>query len=185
MPKGTFLNLSDDKREKIIEVLVNEFKEKSIQDATVKDIVEKLNIARGSFYQYFESLEESYFYILELKTNELHKTFLELMNEYNDINKVLNEYGTVIANIIFDNSNYMLYKNRYLFWNERINDKWKKYICKNKKIDSLKESDEMIYISVVIHNLISRTYSENWDYKTFLTKYEKYIKWIKRGVCYE
>lgn len=51
MPKGTFLNLSDDKREKIIEVLVNEFKEKSIQDATIKDIVEKLNSGIGQPYE--------------------------------------------------------------------------------------------------------------------------------------
>ncbi len=49
MPKSTFYNLSDEKRERIIEVLMDTFKDKTIFDANVKEIVEKLNIARGSF----------------------------------------------------------------------------------------------------------------------------------------
>lgn len=185
MPKATFLNLNETKKKKIISVLLSEFKEKSIQEATIKDIVKKLDIARGSFYQYFENLEESYFYILELKTNEIHEKFLELMNEYKDIYKVLDKYGDIIATIIFDESNYNLYKNRYLFWNEKMNVRWEEYIKENKGINNLKENDEMIYISVIIHNLISRAFSEKWDIEEFLKKYKKYIKWIKRGVFCE
>ena len=61
MPKATFFNLSNEKRKKIVKVLTEEFEKKNIQEATVKEIVQKLGIARGSFYQYFETLEESYF----------------------------------------------------------------------------------------------------------------------------
>lgn len=51
MPKVTFFNLSKEKRKKIVEVLTEEFEKKNIQEATVKEIVQKLGIARGSFYQ--------------------------------------------------------------------------------------------------------------------------------------
>ena len=110
MPKVTFFNLSKEKRKKIIEVLTEEFEKKNIQEATVKEIVQKLGIARGSFYQYFETLEESYFYILELKTADLHKSFMNLLVKYGDIYDVLEEYGEKIVEIIFDKSCYNLYK---------------------------------------------------------------------------
>lgn len=64
MPKETFFNLDEKKKENILEVLVDEFSAKPFKDVTVKSIVDRLKIAKGSFYQYFEDLEDSYFYIL-------------------------------------------------------------------------------------------------------------------------
>ena len=65
MPKQTFYNLSEDKRNLIDEVLKDEFSTKPFKDCNVKNIVERLSIARGSFYQYFDDLMDSYFYILD------------------------------------------------------------------------------------------------------------------------
>ena len=50
MPKQTFYNLSEDKRNLIDEVLKDEFSTKPYKDCNVKNIVERLSIARGSFY---------------------------------------------------------------------------------------------------------------------------------------
>lgn len=58
MPKETFLNLPEKKKEKIIEAAKNEFKRVSLEQASIKNIVENAEIARGSFYQYFESKED-------------------------------------------------------------------------------------------------------------------------------
>ncbi len=61
LAKDTFYNLEEEKRAKITEVLISEFSQKPFADVSVKTIVERLGIARGSFYQYFEDLERFLF----------------------------------------------------------------------------------------------------------------------------
>ncbi len=65
MPTQTFFNLSEEKRNRIIEVALNEFAYKPYEKVNVTDIIEKSNIARGSFYQYFKGLDDLYNYLIE------------------------------------------------------------------------------------------------------------------------
>lgn len=58
MPKETFLNLSKEKQNKILNAAKKEFERVSLEQALIKNIVEEAGIARGSFYQYFESKED-------------------------------------------------------------------------------------------------------------------------------
>lgn len=58
MPKETFLNLSKEKQNKILNAAKKEFERASLEQASIKNIVEEAGIARGSFYQYFESKED-------------------------------------------------------------------------------------------------------------------------------
>ncbi|MBD8922430.1 TetR/AcrR family transcriptional regulator [bacterium] len=58
MPKETFLKLPNEKKEKIIKAAQKEFERVPIEEASIKNIVEDAEIARGSFYQYFESKED-------------------------------------------------------------------------------------------------------------------------------
>ena len=58
MPKETFLKLPEEKKQKIIKSAKEEFSRASIEEASIKNIVEKAEIARGSFYQYFDSKED-------------------------------------------------------------------------------------------------------------------------------
>jgi AcrR family transcriptional regulator len=76
MPKDTFLNLSEDKKNKIINAAKKEFSRVPIEEASIKNIVEEAGIARGSFYQYFESKEDLLEYILKSKSETLD-TFLK------------------------------------------------------------------------------------------------------------
>lgn len=55
---STFLNLKDSKKERIIKAVKKEFTIKRLLDMSVKNIVEDAGIARGSFYQYFNSKED-------------------------------------------------------------------------------------------------------------------------------
>ncbi|MDD2521660.1 MAG: TetR/AcrR family transcriptional regulator [Anaerolineaceae bacterium] len=74
MPKNTFFNLSQEKRELIENVAIAEFADNSLQSASVNAIVNNAGIAKGSFYQYFENLEDLYNHILTL----VHDRKLEL-----------------------------------------------------------------------------------------------------------
>lgn len=58
MPTSTFFNLKDSKKERIIKAVKKVFTRKRLLDMSVKNIVEDAGIARGSFYQYFNSKED-------------------------------------------------------------------------------------------------------------------------------
>ena len=81
MPKDTFLNLSEDKKNKIINAAKKEFARVPIEEASIKNIVEEAEIARGSFYQYFESKEDLLKYILNSKAKNLEAFLKQSLQE--------------------------------------------------------------------------------------------------------
>lgn len=66
MPKDTFYNLPDKKKERIETVAIDEFSSKGYDQATISSIVKKAKIAKGSFYQYFDNKEDLFKHILDL-----------------------------------------------------------------------------------------------------------------------
>ena len=58
MPKQTFYNLKEEKREKIEQALLKEFSNNTFEGASISNIIAEAQIPRGSFYQYFESKED-------------------------------------------------------------------------------------------------------------------------------
>ncbi|MBA1335721.1 MAG: Transcriptional regulator, AcrR family [Firmicutes bacterium] len=66
MPKGTFFNLPDEKRERITEAAIDEFAEYSYEGASITRIVDNANIAKGSFYQYFEDKKDLFKHIIDI-----------------------------------------------------------------------------------------------------------------------
>ncbi len=64
MPKQTFFNLPEDKREHILRVASAEFAEKGYKASSISAIVAEARIAKGSFYQYFEDKDDLYIYII-------------------------------------------------------------------------------------------------------------------------
>ncbi|MFQ5435095.1 MAG: TetR/AcrR family transcriptional regulator [Anaerolineae bacterium] len=66
MPKKTFFNLPDDKRALICNVAIEEFAAHPFEQVSINRIVAKTNIAKGSFYQYFENKKDLFFYLMQL-----------------------------------------------------------------------------------------------------------------------
>lgn len=64
MPKPTFFNLPDAKRQAIIDIAIDEFAETDYEVASISKIVAKAGIAKGSFYQYFEDKADLFNYLL-------------------------------------------------------------------------------------------------------------------------
>ncbi len=189
MPKETFFNLDEKKKENVVEVLVDEFSTKPFKDVTVKTIVDRLKIARGSFYQYFEDLEDSYFYILDKQTHDVHLLFMNLFLENRgDILTSLEKFGAQVADTIFNESKYPIYKNRYLYWNEELDKNWN--LCHSDRYSIFyQESSELgmdselvFFMKAVIHSLIERNFRLGWSKEVFLEKYNTHLQWMKEGV---
>lgn len=70
MPKPTFLNLPDEKRERITELALDEFSTYPYRQASLSRIVSRAGIAKGSMYQYFENKLDLYRWLVtdELET---------------------------------------------------------------------------------------------------------------------
>lgn len=66
MPKQTFFNLAEEKRNLITNLAIEEFAENSYQSASISRIVKRAGIAKGSFYQYFEDKKDLYLYLIHL-----------------------------------------------------------------------------------------------------------------------
>lgn len=70
MPTQTFLNLSNEKKNKIIQAAIKEFSIRNLVEGNISNIVKDANISRGSFYQYFTSKEDIYIHIFNELRNE-------------------------------------------------------------------------------------------------------------------
>lgn len=94
MPKNTFYNLSKEKRDRILEASSDEFSSNSYELASINRIVRGADIAKGSFYQYFENKEDLYRYVVrecEEKKDEYMERALtrsEYMNVFDTIREV-------------------------------------------------------------------------------------------------
>ena len=70
MPKEAFFNLSDKKRDRILDFAIVEFAENPYEAASISKIVREAGISKGSFYDYFENKKDLYKYLVELGTEE-------------------------------------------------------------------------------------------------------------------
>lgn len=70
MPKQTFFNLPEVKKQKIIDLALEEFSNYSYDKASLSRIVTKAEIAKGSMYQYFVNKRDLYMYLLEMAAQE-------------------------------------------------------------------------------------------------------------------
>ncbi len=187
MPKETFFNLDEVKRNKIKDKLLEIFSEKPYKDVTVSSIIKRLDIPRGSFYQYFNDLEDCYFYVLDNNTHDIHKLYMDILSEDGDIFSSLEKFGYKLSDILFNEDHYDIYKNRYLYWNQDLTSHWNKCHRKDNNFTISYKNDmqtniELLYfIKSIIHSLIKRNFQESWTREVFLEKYKIYIGWMKRG----
>ncbi|WP_282805151.1 TetR/AcrR family transcriptional regulator [Lactobacillus isalae] len=72
MVSETFINLSDEKKQKIEKALLKEFSTYPLAKAQVARIVKDAEIARGAFYKYFGDLKDAYSYLYGLAMKEVH-----------------------------------------------------------------------------------------------------------------
>lgn len=65
MPKQTFLELDNEKRERIIRTAIKEFAAYGYAGSSTNRIVKESGISKGSLFKYFESKEDMYFYLID------------------------------------------------------------------------------------------------------------------------
>ncbi|MFZ6029237.1 MAG: TetR/AcrR family transcriptional regulator [Chloroflexota bacterium] len=66
MPTETFFNLPEEKRARLLDILLDEFSQNDYKNVSVGRIAARAGIAKGSFYQYFADKKNCYLYLIAL-----------------------------------------------------------------------------------------------------------------------
>ena len=113
MPKQTFYNLKEEKRDKIESIAIKEFAERGFYGARLNNIVQNAGIAKGSFYQYFTDLEDLYIHLIitlhRRKMDVIYETlqkckttdiFTQLALIIKAAVQYINSYGDGVVNLL-------------------------------------------------------------------------------------
>lgn len=116
VPKSTFFNLSEEKKTRILEEAVLEFRDNNFDTASINKIVERSGISKGSFYQYFKDKEDLYLHIItiigEKKIEYLTPAMMNLSEQsFYDTLRELYRSGIEFA---LENPDYLAIGNRMM-----------------------------------------------------------------------
>lgn len=192
MPKQTFLNLPKDKKQKILEAAKNEFSRVSVTEASINNIVTEANIARGSFYQYFESKEDLLIFMIDKASERVKDKVNEKIKENGDIFETFIFFYDKIVETCKDSNNKMFYKT--VLANLRANDsivlgKAKEEIynslIKNTDTSNFKSKKDLPILiemlSAITRWAIIQTVTSN-NVVDIREKYIKQIEYVKNGI---
>lgn len=73
MPKDTFINLSEEKQEKVMRSAISEFVKNGFEKGNITSIAKEAGVATGSMYQYFENKKELFLYSVRWGTELIMK----------------------------------------------------------------------------------------------------------------
>ena len=198
MPKETFLKLSKEKQQKVINAAKKEFARAPIENVSIKNIVEEADIARGSFYQYFESKEDLLIYILKENSEKLNiKLKSEVSKTNGDIFKLYIFLYDSMLEEFTGNSDQDLFKQ--IFINLKSSDENIFDIVKNIKpqniidyyeqIDKtnlkIENYDDLTVVCDMLNAITRRAVIKNFKNKSneeCRTMFLKEIEYLKHGI---
>ncbi|MDS0527547.1 TetR/AcrR family transcriptional regulator [Clostridium sp. SHJSY1] len=202
MPKETFFNLSEEKREKIIKKSIKEFGKQGFEKGNIGKIAKEAGVSKGSMYQYFEDKKELYIHCVKESFNISMKYGFSKIQNFQEANIIdlfyegfkdswifLKEERDIyifLLNLYYDNKHsikdealsYILDQSREFMMNLIEINKAKGIIRKDISTESILVFIEGISAKIKEH---MREYAEKnhknfWDME--FNDYEKFLKEI-------
>lgn len=193
MPKKVFYQLSDEKRNKLINASYLVFSKNSYFNTSINQLTKDLDITRTAFYYYFYNKEDLYDYLVELEKNKFINNFIYNKDEKLSLEEIffylfdfLSEYKNtskqdfiidLLYNISFDRKDELLEKltNHGNYCHFTGFDEY--------NIDSIDEAREIVYIFFsIVAREISIYYKTNKSLEDAKRDLEKKIDLIKYGI---
>lgn len=167
MPKQTFFNLKEEKKEKIEKALIKEFSNNTFEKASISNIIAEANIPRGSFYQYFEDKEDAIKYIIQKFILAEEELISEILIDTNgDIfESAIKMYDYMVEELLKDNSFKLvrnilqeLKKENFSIFdkNNKLGNKSQLNNLINKETLNLDNEEDLYYIMKII-TIMTRT----------------------------
>ncbi|WP_176461840.1 TetR/AcrR family transcriptional regulator [Anaeromicrobium sediminis] len=166
MPKSTFFNIEEEKRNRIEKAAFNEFYKNKFNEASINNIVKEAKISKGSFYQYFEDKYDIYKHIMDIISQEKIKYLMPVMEKSNELDFFIFLKRLYIRGCEFAVNNPIYYKVAYDFLKdpelmERIYKEYKgmsndfmfKFLRQGIENGSIREDIDLELISCMISGL--------------------------------
>ena len=180
MSKNTFNNLDEERKEEIYKSLREYFEEEDLKKISVSGIVKKLDIARGSFYQYFKSLEDCYDSLLQKETGQVHHKFYFLYKENGgDLEKTLWAYRDYLAEELYDKNLKKLYVPKFFLFEDSFVSHGKNFLMEKLSRDNY---HRMVFTMAIFHQLLKESITRDYSKEEFLEICDTYIKWLLGGI---
>ncbi|ADL42280.1 transcriptional regulator, TetR family [Caldicellulosiruptor obsidiansis OB47] len=209
MPKQTFLNLPEEKRNFITDTLIKYFSQKPYHEVDISDIAKECNVAKGSMYQYFENKKEMYFYSLQVS----YDRFLKLLEKLDMIHiNIFDYYENSLEGIWLAmkelRNEYMLLERAFFShdspFKEEINEKFLKQsreflielIRYNQEKGFIREDIDPLLIGIFLEGasfymkkfiieqaLIKTSTTLDLDISYFKDALSQFIKLLKEGIA--
>ncbi|WP_188457012.1 TetR/AcrR family transcriptional regulator [Virgibacillus oceani] len=201
MPKQTFFNLPEEKKQTLIEAAKKEFSRVSLYKASISNIIKTSGIPRGSFYQYFDNKEDVFFFLLNEHAKERQKKFLFLLKETDgDIFETVTILYKSMLKKSQNQENRDFFRNAFLNMNYKIENIYTKELDKShinkqfKKISHLINTSKLninndnelfhaikIIMAVTFHNLV-QSYAKEIAYDDAVEYFTLEMNLLKKGL---
>jgi len=201
IPTKTFLNLDQEKQDRIIKASLIEFSERSFEEAKLSNIIKAASIPRGSFYQYFKDKRDLYFYLFKIIQDQKME-FLkdDLLNmeglSFLELFRTLYKQGIQFANA---HPEYIGIGNYLLNSHEQIYDEllgnglkiakeyYMGYIESDKQKGIIRQDvDSETFADLVLtltSNIATTEFKkDNFNLDSFLVKIDNLINILKKGI---
>lgn len=205
MPKETFFNLKPDKKAIVLNAALKEFSQHSVQEASVANIVRDSEISRGSFYKYFEDIEDLYYYFYHHITQHAHGTVIEaIKNADGDLFKGLEGYLKELIHAFSDplyhdyfkvlslNLNYVT--ERRMGYQSQGNPhgmatKPEEFIevIDTNSLNAKTNAELLTFFKVlvpVVHECLNDYFAKDWSEEQLMGEYRNRVKWLKFGIIH-
>lgn len=201
MPKQTFFNLPEDKRNKLIESAEIEFTRVPLFQASIANIIKMAGISRGSFYQYFEDKDDLYSYLLEGKLKKAKLYFISLLEKHQgDLIEALMEMYYYLLITLSDEQEKNFLKNAMLYTTYWVESSFTSVLetylenqefknvggLINRQCLNISEDHELLHIFKIVlalafHNLIEKTVNGLSDDEA-MESFKLRMNLIKQGI---
>lgn len=197
MPHDTFLNLSDDKKNSIENILLNIFFKQPISQVKVSEIVSEMKMSRGAFYKYFTDLDDAYTYVINKYALIIHQDIITyIQNDKNQfflgIEKYLiwcselnheSDYWKSLR-LLTESNDLSAYKRFPLTEDSPLLTKWTDILETNQIM--MKDYDESIaflfFIMELVMNALTGYIANDWSTEELVQDYRYRVKWITKGI---
>lgn len=203
MPKDTFYNISKEKQKRLIQAGISEFSKTNLHEASIANIVKEAEIPRGSFYQYFEGIEDLYFYLADLFkehfAKKLHEAFVEENGDFEASTRAYANY--YIADVMASKYTPFL-KGLYLNMNHRLKQNFNEAMSENLKdqanlsFERCKKNDgnclyaedetelkeKVVFVMHILNITITGAFSHGWTVPETQAIFYKRFRWILYGM---
>ncbi len=108
MPKETFKNISEEKRQRFIREATSLFAEKGYYGTDMGELARRAGVSKGSIYNYFDSKEDLFLYLSDYNLGLSRKAIYGTLDPDWDIYKQIEHIFQTGAEFILDNQDTMV-----------------------------------------------------------------------------